>query len=230
MKMMTLRQYARHRGCSLSAVQKAIATGRISVAREEQHGQRTRVFVDQEDCDAGWQMRTDPGYQRNATRKEKGVVEEPVSRTAEPDYTSEQQTDLFPDIQNPHDPNSKHGQSRAETGDKDNALVRSRTVNEFYKAKTAELEYNEKLGRLVDVEAMKVAAFNAARTVQQNLLNVPARVSAEILSKVKQIILQIKNGEEVDLDIGSVEIQNIVRTEIHRSLESLADGSGIIRG
>jgi hypothetical protein len=56
MALMGYREYARHRGCHLNAVQVAIKTGRI-VALE---GKK----IDSEDADARWAAATDPALQR----------------------------------------------------------------------------------------------------------------------------------------------------------------------
>jgi phage terminase Nu1 subunit (DNA packaging protein) len=49
--MMGLREYARHRGCRLNAVQTAVAAGRIQVLEGQ---------VDSEQADADWEANTNP--------------------------------------------------------------------------------------------------------------------------------------------------------------------------
>ncbi len=51
MPMMGLREYSRHRGCNLKAVQKALAAGRISKVGDK---------IDSEAADAAWAANTDP--------------------------------------------------------------------------------------------------------------------------------------------------------------------------
>lgn len=58
MALMGFREYARHRGVALRAVQKAITAGRITVVGE---GRDRRIDSDQADRD--WQQNTDPAKQ-----------------------------------------------------------------------------------------------------------------------------------------------------------------------
>jgi hypothetical protein len=64
------------------------------------------------------------------------------------------------------------------------SLLEARTRVEQVKAKTAELEYRRKRGKLVDVKEVEKAAFARARTEREALLNWPVRVSAEIAANL----------------------------------------------
>ena len=55
---MKLRAYARHRGVTLAAVQKAVETGRVTAVRRNEKG--WLVGIDQEQADREWAERTDP--------------------------------------------------------------------------------------------------------------------------------------------------------------------------
>lgn len=56
---MKLRAYARHRGVTLAAVQKAVETGRVTAVRRNEKS--WLVGIDQELADQQWAERTDPG-------------------------------------------------------------------------------------------------------------------------------------------------------------------------
>jgi pyruvate/2-oxoglutarate dehydrogenase complex dihydrolipoamide acyltransferase (E2) component len=58
MPLLSLRGYAKHRGVSLSAVQKAIKSGRITTTTDGQ--------IDSAQADAKWEKRTRPGQKRAA--------------------------------------------------------------------------------------------------------------------------------------------------------------------
>ncbi len=58
MALLSLRAYAKHRGVSLAAVQKAIRSGRIATTEDGS--------VDSERADAQWATRTRPGQKRTA--------------------------------------------------------------------------------------------------------------------------------------------------------------------
>ena len=53
--LMTISQYARHRGCVPSAVHKAIASGRISYLEDA----RGRAWIDPKTADREWRENTD---------------------------------------------------------------------------------------------------------------------------------------------------------------------------
>ena len=68
MPVLSLRAYAKHRGVSLTAVQKAIRSGRIATTSEG--------LVDSDRADAEWTAKTRPG-QRRAKQAPPPVVREP---------------------------------------------------------------------------------------------------------------------------------------------------------
>ena len=59
---------------------------------------------------------------------------------------------------------------------------RAKAVGETYKAKLAQLEYEEKAGKLVPVAQVKAEAFKIARNVRDSLMGLPERISAELAS------------------------------------------------
>ncbi len=67
MPVLSLRAYAKHRGVSLAAVQKAIHSGRIATTAEG--------MIDSERADAEWKAKTRPGQRR--TRPSATVAKEP---------------------------------------------------------------------------------------------------------------------------------------------------------
>ena len=77
-----LREFARRRGVSHMAVQRAIRDGRID-ARREKRGKKLVYFIDPETADRQWNDRTDHTYRRSQTRAEKagkGTIPDPVER------------------------------------------------------------------------------------------------------------------------------------------------------
>jgi phage terminase Nu1 subunit (DNA packaging protein) len=70
MPMMGLREYARHRGCRLNAVQTALAAGRIKAVQG---------MINSEQADADWEANTDPiGGMRQYARQDADAAS-PVS-------------------------------------------------------------------------------------------------------------------------------------------------------
>src|SRR4051812_22306629 len=60
MPLVSLRAYARHRDCTLGAVQKAIKAGRIEKTSEGK--------IDSDVADAKWAANTDPGRRNTSTK------------------------------------------------------------------------------------------------------------------------------------------------------------------
>src|SRR5574343_413339 len=75
----------------------------------------------------------------------------------------------------------------------------SRAVREAYSAKLLKLEHDEKAGRLVSVDAVRVEAFKVHRMVRDALLNIPDRCAAQLAqltdtTEVHAYLLQEING------------------------------------
>lgn len=123
MPEVSARQYARHRGVSHTAVQKAIKQGRISTTAGGK--------IDVEKADRDWNRNT-------------SSVNEP----------------------------QREGTSGGP------GYAQSRAVREHYLARLAKIEFEERAGKLVSRDEVTIAAFTKARTVRDNLLNIPDRVAA----------------------------------------------------
>jgi hypothetical protein len=73
-------------------------------------------------------------------------------------------------------------------------LLKTRIKNEMEKGKILEAKARAELGELVPVEDVKTAAYNKARVVRDNLLNIPDRVASQLASldnekKIHEILL-----------------------------------------
>jgi len=162
MPLVSLRAYAKHRGVRLSAVQKAIQTGRIQTTPDGR--------IDSEQADADWEARTRPGQGRAAHRG-----------TEPPRTDAAGGLDYF----------------------------KARAIRESYLARLAKIEFEEKTAKLVSRDEVQVAAFTLARTVRDNLLNLPDRLAALLAS-------------ESDAD----RVHQILTEEIRKALDELAGANG----
>lgn len=73
-------------------------------------------------------------------------------------------------------------------------LLKTRIKNEMEKGKLLEAKAKAEIGELVSVEEVKTSAFNKARIVRDNLLNIPDRVASQLASinderKIYEILL-----------------------------------------
>jgi hypothetical protein len=87
-------------------------------------------------------------------------------------------------------------------------LLKTRIKNEMGKGKILEAKAKAELGELVPVEEVKTAAYNRARVVRDNLLNIPDRVASQLAS----------------LD-NEKKIHEILLSEIRTVLEALSAGN-----
>ena len=113
----SLRAYARMRGCSLTAVQKAIASKRISTLPDGS--------IDPQRANQDWKKNTFAGQTINKA-----------------------QSALPPTHESP-----------ASSGDPVSAYLRARAVKESFAARTAQLEYEERAGKLI--QATKAGEYAA---------------------------------------------------------------------
>lgn len=173
-------EYARRRGVSRAAVNKAVHSGRISTVKTEQGDK-----IDPEIADREWQDNT---MHQNARTKEqadnRSVKDEP-SLATKIDGTEE----------------------RAEKQKSPYALARG--IREGFLARIAELEYNQKIGKLVDADQVRTEAFNMARTVRNAFLAMPDRLAG---------MLAATDQED--------ECYKILTDEVVKILENLVDSNG----
>lgn len=82
-------------------------------------------------------------------------------------------------------------------GTKGMSLADAQKLQAQYKAALLKLEYEEKSGKLVQVEDVEKDAFDMARIVRDAILNIPDRISAELASEKDPHIVSQKLTEEL---------------------------------
>ena len=135
----SLRSYARMRGCSLTAVQKAIASKRITTLPDG--------TIDAERANEDWAKNTFAGQ----------TVHKPNAPSA----------DRIPPIH----------ESPAASGDPVTAYLRARAVKESFAARTAQLEYEERAGKLIPAARAAEYAATFSAIVKDGLMAMPDRLS-----------------------------------------------------
>ncbi|WP_168464779.1 hypothetical protein [Wolbachia endosymbiont of Ctenocephalides felis wCfeT] len=97
----------------------------------------------------------------------------------------EQANNALETIRDPSQPqrrkNGEEGRSR-NTNELSTMLLKTRIKNEVERGKLLEAKAKAEIGELVSIEEVKREAFNTARVVRNNLLNIPDRVSALLAS------------------------------------------------
>ncbi len=156
---MSLRAYARHRGVALSAVQKAIATGRI---HPEPDGS-----IDPAKADAQWDRHTrtaQPTTPRVTTARPPPVAQhasQPASQPAAP-------------------PPMPQASDDARGVD----YHKARAVRETYSARLAKLEFEERTGKLISKDEVDIKYFQLARQLRDRMQQIPRKVAPEIVALV----------------------------------------------
>ena len=139
-----LRAYARMRGCSLAAVQKAIASKRITTLADGS--------IDPERANQEWAKNTFAGQTLNRTRPAPApAAPRAPARTSQPDS--------------------------APSGDPVSAYLRARAVKESFAARTAQLEYEERAGKLIQATKAGEYAAQFSSIVGDALSAMPDRLT-----------------------------------------------------
>lgn len=153
---MSLRAYSRHRGTSVEAVRRAIKSQRLQASLVIGPAGKAQI-ADADLADQEWDANTDltkaPGYVKaRAAERESGRVT-PSQAVTEPSVTPEAPGD---------------------------SLSAAAAREKFWKAKTAELDYREHAGQLVDKAQANAWIVDAFALVRSALLAVPSKAKAAL--------------------------------------------------
>ncbi len=136
----SIRAYARMRGCAKSAVEKAIKTKRITPLPDG--------TIDPERADQQWAKNTFAGQTLNRAQAA------PAQRSG---------------ATVPPEPGP--------SGDPVAAYLRARAVNETFKAKVSQMEYEERAGKLIPAARASEYAASFSAIVKDGLMAMPDRLS-----------------------------------------------------
>ena len=158
---LSIRAYAQHRGVSHTAVAKAIKAGRISV---EPDGK-----IDPARADAEWERNTLPSQSLNtgAAKPAPKVATPPVSTPVSTAPVANRE--LQPPLE-----------TRAAAPD----YQTSRAIREAYAARLAKLEFEERTGKLLNADEVKVKYFNLARLLRDRIQQIPRKLAPQIVAAV----------------------------------------------
>jgi hypothetical protein len=77
------------------------------------------------------------------------------------------------------------------------SLAQSKAVREAYLARLAKLDFEERSGKLVSAEEVKISAFKLARQIRDALMNIPDRVSPELAAETNAAKIHARLHREV---------------------------------
>jgi hypothetical protein len=193
------REYARLRGCSESAVRKAIATGRIVL---EPDG-----TIDPEKADAQWAAMSDPARQRGAAAERSWRDAGRPGEKAVPRAAIEAVQETL----------NESGEAPATAGDApqgDLTFLKARTANEVLKAQTARVRLGKMKGDLVDRAKAIATVYALARRERDAWVQWPARVAALMAAELgieahameaalaKHVRAHLSELAEIRVDLG----------------------------
>lgn len=157
--MLSIRGYAKHRGCSEGAVRKAIERGKIRVVGS---GKETRI--DPTTADAAWAANT-----RTPVRTEpEGAHDGTQVRTETPDYRA------------------RYAHELEQAGRSDESKADAERRKEIALANVRELEFRTKSGAVVDRHACVSAWFAVCRTARDQLIGCRDRITSRLFLTPEQ--------------------------------------------
>ena len=210
MELLSQRGYARRRGCSQTAVWKAIEAGRISVVKVG-----TGFKINPETADREWSDNTDRSKSSNTEIGDPGRRRSPGEPPAPMDLDRVREGEQIPLLEElPRAParesrdNGGNGNGGRAEAPEVLSYARSRAQREAALARKAELELEEHIGSLVRLSEVQRTAFDTARKARDLLLAIPERIApvlaamekpAEILAvletEFERICGELSNGD-----------------------------------
>ena len=166
-ELIGIREAARRLGVSDTAVHKAIKAGRVTVAGRTPTSNRPLVAWPQTQDD--WLANSDQtkrshvGSRGSPRREADPVPQVQLATSARPDEV----------------PDDAPAVGRTPTGP---SYAQSRAIREAYQARLAKLEFEERSGKLIDANEVKVRAFKLARGARDALLTLPDRLAPILAS------------------------------------------------
>lgn len=182
-ELIGIREAARRLGVSDTAVHKAIKAGRVHIAGRTEKSQRPLVAWPQAQTD--WLANSDTSKRSHVGSR--GSPRRDADPAPQVQLATSGRPDDAPDQQAPAADAPMRGPSYAQ----------SRAVREAYQARLAKLDFEQKSGKLVEVDKVKASAFKTARTVRDGLLNLPDRVAAELAHETDPAAVHLRLTKEI---------------------------------
>ncbi|NML62259.1 hypothetical protein HHL21_14475 [Massilia sp. RP-1-19] len=164
MALMGYREYSRHAGVTLRAVQKAIEAGHIRVTSDKK--------IESDLADRDWRNSKD------VLRPVMSMLPEKAAAPAAPGITGNRANVAAPPRL--EDRGDEEEQPEAESDSTTGEYRIHRATREKFSALKQELEYKQLAGELIAVEEAKRIAFTTLRGIRDSVLNVPARLKDQL--------------------------------------------------
>ncbi len=192
---MSLRRYAKHRGVRLSAVQKAIETGRVTAVKRNGAGRLSGI--ESAAADVQWAQNTDPveaaksgkvivaplvGIGEESTASAVSV-EQGIGASANANANADAGTVDVDEREIPSSPNEAGGGKGGESGKDPGGFYAGRARRMQVQAEEAELDLLERKRLLVGTKETEDAVFGVFRQVRDRLQNISARIAPRLAAE-----------------------------------------------
>ncbi len=206
MALMSYRQYAEHRGCSLRAVQKAVGepgsggkrTGRIAESLVTIEGSQ-HPKIDSEKADALWMLNTDEAKRSPLFMPNAAAVPLVTGGDAPP--------------------GSDEDDMEAPTGDPESDAAKktyhqARATREAISVKQAQLDLDQRLGKLIDLDDAKQLGFTTLRVLRDALRNTGPRVASQVAALSDPYACEQIINAEIDAALASVTVEKLLAEQV----------------
>ena len=145
--------------------------------------------------------RRGPGYQINVELADREWAENTDSMTGAPAHMSRQ------------------GEAPLPTDDgQPISYAEARAQHERFKARLAQLELEQREGKLVEAEAVKREGFRVARLVRDSLLNLPDRVAGELAAETNQFKVHLRLTQEIRRALEDLKLVDTLQARIFKAV------------
>lgn len=180
MALMGFREYARHRGVTLRAVQKAIEAGRIAVV-----GEGAQRRIDSVVADTAWRANTDPAAQSLLYSAGPEAISTGITPEAEAGMAAGPgaATSAAPGITDPD------GEEPAPS-DQTSEYRNERAKRERIRRERDEIELEELRGNVVPLADAELTVFTAFRTLRDSMLQIATRIKDRVAAATDPFMVE----------------------------------------
>lgn len=208
-KLMRHTPYARHRGVTRTAVEKAFKSGRIDVWLDS----KNRVAFYQPEADKQWEKNTQSEYTRTPTRgqKQKGITTTDEAMNLAGDYSTS-----LANGGRKRGPKPKDEEKEKLA----NAYGKVRTSREMLKVRIDKTKLLEMEGKLVDRAAMIKKLVEISGGFRDAMLAACTRLAPTVVGTVEDLKAREDEGEKVNV---VHEVEQLLLLEVRSLLTDMSD-------
>ncbi|MBY0237878.1 MAG: hypothetical protein K2X55_01040 [Burkholderiaceae bacterium] len=194
--LMGYREYARHRGVTLGAVQKAIREGRISATEEKK--------IDSVAADRDWGINTDSSR----------VAVNALAQRAQPMQLEIPAVAPGGARESDDDAEAKAGSDCVAGTDRvANEYREHRSTRERYQALQQQLAYERDVGQLINVDEAKRIVYTSFRALRDAVMNVPARTKDLLAVESDPLACELLLERELAAALAGIDVKKLLQDQ-----------------